>query len=157
MSRFLLLAEDNKRQEAEELLTSVKPTKIEALPVRTAHAIALGQVHGYIGEAGDDGVLGLDRIEKVRAQAEVQKLVGLVLEAKLARVRVLLIQGTDEESAAEAKREVSDLAKQARAARFERIAHLAEVSLAELADAPRDMLPADGGLPAVRTGSSGPP
>ena len=152
MSRFLLLGEDNKRQEAEELLSSVKPTKIEAFPVRIAHAIALGQVHGYIGEAGDDNKLGLDRIEEARAQAEVRGLLGLQLDAKLARVRVLLIQSSDDAAA-----EVAALAKQARAAKFERIAHLAEASLAELADAPRAMLPADGGLPAVRSGSSGAP
>jgi len=96
----------------------------------------------------------------MRSQVGSQKLVGLEFEARLARVRVLLIQGTDEESASEAKREVTELAKLARAAKFERIAHLAEASLAELADAPaapRDTLPADGGLPAVRTGSSDTP
>jgi hypothetical protein len=117
-----------------------------------AHAIALGQVHGYIGEAGDDGVLGLDRIENARAQAEVRGLLGLVLEARLARVRVLLIQSDEH-----ANDEVATLAKQARAAKFERIARLAEASLAELADTPRAMLPGDGGLPAVPSGSSGAP
>jgi hypothetical protein len=152
LSRVSLLSSDNDRQAAEELLSSVKPSRIEAFPVQIAHAIALGELHGYIGEAGDDGILGLDRIESARAQAEVRGLLGLVFSAKLARVRVLLIQGTDD-----AAEEVASLAKQARAAKFERIAHLAEASLAELADAPSAMLPADGGLPAVRTGSSGSP
>jgi hypothetical protein len=152
LSRVRLLAGDNDRQAAEDYLSAVKPTKIEAFPVRIAHAIALGQVHGYIGEAGDDGTMGLDRIEAARAQAEVRGLVGLVFEAKLARVRVLLIQSDEH-----ADEEVAALAKQARAAKFERIARLAEASLAELADQPRAMLPADGGLPAVRTGSSGAP
>jgi len=160
MSRFLLLGEDNDRQAAEDLLSSVKPTKIEAFPVRTAHGIALALVHGFIGEGDAEGKTGLDRIETLRSQAGAQGLAGLEFEARLARVRVLLIQGTDEDSAAEAKQAVTELAKLARASKFERIAHLAEASFAELADAPaapRDTLPSDGGLPAVRTGSSDTP
>jgi serine/threonine protein kinase len=156
LSRVRLLQDTNDRQAAQELLGAVKPKQIEAFAVRMAHAIALGQVHGYMGEAGEDGILGLDRIENARAQAEGQGkgngLVGLGLEARLARVRILLIQSADD-----AEREVNELAKLARAKQFERIARLAEASLAELADEPRDMLPADGGLPAVRTGSSGSP
>ncbi len=139
-------------QQALEMITGVKPKAIESVPVGLEYEIALGQVHGELGETGEDGLLGLDRIERARAQAEVKGLVGLVLEAKLARLRVMLIHSTEG-----AEQEAADLVKQARDAKFERIATLVELYLKDLAEPARDMLPADGGLPAVRPGAPGEP
>lgn len=139
-------------QEALAYVSNLRPKAIESVPVGLEYEIALGQVHGELGETGEDGLLGLDRIERARAQAEVKGLVGLVLEAKLARVRVLLIHATEG-----AEQEADDLVKQAREAKFERIATLVELYLKDLAEPARDMLPADGGLPAVRPGAPGEP
>jgi len=135
-----------------ELLGGVKPKTIEAFPVRASHAIALGEVNENMHEAGEDGVLGLDRIESARAQAEVQGYLLLVLEAKLTRLRVMLVNDQED-----TKAEHAALVKAARAASVGRIARLADAALADLAGPPRAMLPGDAGLPAVRSGSSGPP
>jgi len=135
-----------------ELLTGVRAASIQTYSARVAHQIALGEVNGYMGEAGDDNVTGLDRIERARAQAEVRGFMGLQLDAKLARLRVLLIHDDPD-----GKTEHAALVKQARGLKAERIARLADAALKELAGPARDMLPADGGLPAVREGSSGQP
>lgn len=136
---------------AAELLTSVKPTAIEAAPVRIAHAIALGEVYGYTNESTDERT-GLARIEQARSEAETRKLKLLMLEAKLVRLRVQLVN-----DAPEARDEHAALVKQARTDKIERIAKLANSALKELSGSPGDMLPSDGGLPVVRTGSSGAP
>ena len=47
--------------QALELLEAVTPATIQAVRVRISHEIGLGEVHGYMNEAGDDGVAGLDR------------------------------------------------------------------------------------------------
>jgi tetratricopeptide (TPR) repeat protein len=138
-------------QTALELLTGLRPSTIETFGVRIAHEIALGEVNGYMDEVGDDNLTGLDRIEKARSLAERQGLVVLTLEARLARLRVLLVRDDPD-----AKAYYADTMRLARAAKVERIARLAEAAFTELAGAPRDMLPADGGLPDVRPGSSGP-
>jgi hypothetical protein len=139
-------------QQALDYVTPVKAKTIESVPVRLEYEIALGQVHGELGETGEDGLLGLDRIERARSEAEVKGLVGLMLEAKLARVRVMLVRSMEGADA-----EARELVKQARAAKYERIATLVGVYLKELAEPARDMLPADGGLPAVRPGPPGDP
>jgi hypothetical protein len=107
----------------------VRPANIEAFTVRVGHAIALGEVHGYMNETGDDEVAGLDRIEAARAEAETRGFKLLALEARLARLRVLLAHGDGG-----AQAELATLVEQARRAQAERIARLAEAAFKELTE-----------------------
>jgi hypothetical protein len=66
---------------------------------------------------------------------------------------VFLATGRD----AEAKSELDDVKKLARKDKVERIVRLADAALNEFSEPERDMLPADGGLPTMRSGSSGEP
>jgi hypothetical protein len=125
---------------------------IQTYRVRISHAIALGEVTGYTNEVPDDNIAGLDRIENARAQAEKQEFKGLDLEARLARLRVLLTHDHPDGKTAHA-----ELVKLARGAKVERIARLADLAYAELAGPARDALPSDAGSPAVGDGSSGAP
>lgn len=133
------------QRQALEHLTSVNTKALETYRAKIAHQIALGEIYGYLGEGGEDGQDGRTIIENARATAEARGFAGLRVEAKLARVRVLLALGDDG-----AAQEHADLVKEARAKGFHRIAQLAEAFLAELEAQPQGMLPADGGLPALR-------
>ncbi|MGE0404250.1 MAG: hypothetical protein AB7T06_46505, partial [Kofleriaceae bacterium] len=89
------------------------------------------QLFGYRGEADEEGVVGLDRIAAVIADAKKRGLVGIELEARLGRVLVKLITSADD---AEQEREA--LVKDATAKGYLRIAKLA-------AAANRDPMPAE--------------
>jgi len=143
---------NGEEQHALELLSTVKPATIEALPVKLAHQIALGEVQGILGAPGDDNVAGLDRIETARAAAEKQGFKVLELEARVARLRVQLT--TDDP---DAKGTYDDIVKLAKAAKLGRFTKLADAALKELSGPARATLPADGGLSDVREGSSDEP
>jgi ATP/maltotriose-dependent transcriptional regulator MalT len=143
---------DGEEERARVLLSEVKPSTIEAIPVKLAHDIALGEVLGILGTPGDDGVTGLDRIERARAEAEKQGYKLLEIEARLARLRVQLT--TDDP---QAKETYDDIVKLAKAAKLGRFTKLADAALKELSGPARATLAADGGLSDVREGSSDEP
>jgi tetratricopeptide (TPR) repeat protein len=134
-------------------LATVKPATIEAFAVRTAYEIELGEVHSNMHETGEDNVLGPDRIEAARNDATMRGFVLLPLEARLAMLRVKLV-----DDAPDATDYHDALVRDAKAAGALRLVKLADAALQEMSDEPQGMLaPDDGGLPAVRTGSSGTP
>lgn len=153
LARILMSRVRNgEEQQALELLSTVKPATIEARPVRLAHQIALGEVQGILAVPGDDNVAGLDRIESARAEAERQGYKLLELEARVARLRVLLT--TDDP---QAKETYDDIVKLAKAAKLGRFTKLADAAMKELSGPARATLPVDGGLSDVRAGSSDEP
>jgi serine/threonine protein kinase len=146
-------AAEPSKGDALEILTAGKPATIEAYPVRAAHEIALGEVLGYQETTHENDEAGADRIETVRNKAEQDGFKLLGLEARLARVRVLLALNQD----AEAQSGIDDVKKLAGALNAKRFVRLAEAALKEFSEPARDMLPADGGLPTMRSGSSSEP
>ena len=127
---------------------------IEAQPVLAEYEIALGEVLGYRNETLDDEKTGLDRLETARNATEQNGFKLLGLEARLARLRVLLATTKD---APEVHSGMDDIRKLARPLKAERFIRLAEAAVKEFSEPARDMLPADGGLPTMRSGSSGEP
>jgi hypothetical protein len=114
------------QQKALDLFDNIDPSKLQSYRTRIIAMIALGEVHGYRKEGDEDNVTGLDRIRDAKDDATKRDHWGLVLEARLAEVRVLL---TTAEPNAEEER--AALIKDANARGYKRIARLAEAHLAE--------------------------
>jgi len=91
---------------------------LQTYRIKTMARIAYGQVLGYLGEGDDDGD-GLAHIEAAQADAERRGFWGLVLEAKLARLRVMITRGDKAES------ERDQLIGEANGRGYKRIAQLA--------------------------------
>jgi eukaryotic-like serine/threonine-protein kinase len=103
-------------QEALKMLDHVPP-KIEPIVIKILHDINVGQTHALLGEVDD----GLAQIDAAGAQATKLGYPGLVLEARLVRAET-----DDALSRPDAKKEIDSLVRDARAAGFGRIVHLAE-------------------------------
>ncbi len=146
-------AAEPSKGDALEILTAVKPATIEAYPVRAAYEIGLGEVLGYLETTHENDEAGADRIETVRNKAEQDGFKLLGLEARLARLRVLLALNQD----ADAQSGIEDVKKLASRLQAQRFVRLAEAAMKEFSEPARDMLPADGGLPTMRSGSSSEP
>ena len=106
---------DAETQAALEPLEHVKPDKLQAFAIKIRHEITKGEA---LGLESDDG---LDLIARAEAEAKQHGFVGLGLEARLARVEILVLT-TAPDAAAEQTRLVAD----ARAKGYQRIARLAE-------------------------------
>jgi hypothetical protein len=91
----------------------------QTFAVGLAHRIALGLAHAFLG----DPTTGLEHIDGARAEAERRGYAELALEARLARISVLIA-----EAPAEAAADQRALAAQARARGHARIARLAETA-----------------------------
>ncbi len=113
--------EKSEQLAALDVFEDIEPSSLQSFRLRIMAQLALGEIHGFRNEAGDDGLTGLDRIEQAKALAAKRGFVGLELEARLARVRVLV---TTSDPAAETERRalVTDATKRG----FDRIARLAE-------------------------------
>ena len=107
-------------QGALDVFDEVNPDVLQAYRTKMIAKLTLGQLHGYRGEADEDGVLGLDRIAAVIADAKQKGFVGLELEARLASVLVKLITG-----APDGESERAALIDAARARGYGRVAKLA--------------------------------
>jgi hypothetical protein len=83
--------------------------------------IAIGEVYGYKNEADAEGIMGLDHIADVLDDAQKKEFWGVVLEAKLARLRVLLT--LDREGAEEERKKLVD---EASSKGYKRVARLAQ-------------------------------
>ncbi len=118
-------------QGALDVFEDIDPDALQAYRTKMIANLTLGQLHGYRGEADEDGVLGPDRIDQVIADAKKTGFVGLELEARLARVLVKVITGADDADA-----ERAALVADAQAKSYGRIAKLA-------ASFNRDPLPAE--------------
>jgi hypothetical protein len=103
-------------QPALEMLGHVPP-KIEPLAIKILHDINVGETHALLGEVDD----GLAQIDAAGAEATTRGYPGLALEARLVRAET-----DDALSRPDAKREIDSLVRDARAAGFGRIVHLAE-------------------------------
>jgi serine/threonine protein kinase len=104
-------------QKALEDLEHVKPAKVEPFQLAIQQRIAHGEVLALLDQRDD----GLKEVEDARSDAEKRGFPGLVLAARLARLEVLTAT-----SAPEAADEQTQLVRDARAKRYDRIAHLAE-------------------------------
>ena len=91
--------------------------------------IAIGEIYGYKGEGNEEDKTGLDMLDEVIADAKSRDFTSVLLEAKLARVRVKLTLG--DEDAEEAR---TALIGEANARGYKRIARLAETYLAKTAE-----------------------
>ncbi len=104
-------------QQAFDDLAHVKPPLLESFSIRIAHQIAAGQAHAFLGDPEE----GLGRLDAARKEAETQGFVGLALEARLARVEVMVTLALKDAAAQRAT-----LVKDSRARGYLRIAHLAD-------------------------------
>jgi predicted negative regulator of RcsB-dependent stress response len=104
-------------QKALEDLEHVKPEKIEPFQLAIQQRIAHGEVLALLDQRDD----GLKEVEDARVDAEKHGFPGLVLAARLARLEVLTAT-----EAPEAAAEQTQLAHDARARGYNRIAGLAE-------------------------------
>ncbi|MDQ3340379.1 MAG: serine/threonine protein kinase [Myxococcota bacterium] len=129
-SRILLRKAD--QQAALDQVDDLDPKILQAFRLQAIARIAVGEVYGYKNEADEDGVMGLDRIADVQDEAQKKELWGVVLEAKLARVRVRLTLAVD---GAEADRKA--LITEANTRGYKRIARLAQTYIAESPPAPQ--------------------
>jgi serine/threonine protein kinase len=118
-------------QGALDVFDDVNPDVLQAYRTKMIAKLTLGQLYGYRQEADEDGVVGLDRIDAVIADAKKKGFVGLELEARLGRVLVKVITGAEDAEAERAK-----LVADATAKSYGRIAKLA-------ANFNRDPLPAE--------------
>ena len=109
------------QQGALDDLDDLDPKVLQVYRLQMIARVAIGEVYGYKNEADEDGVMGLDRIDDALDDAKKKGFWGLVLEAQLARVRVMLTVGKD---GAEEERQA--LIKDATARGYKRIARLAE-------------------------------
>ena len=131
-------------QGALDVFDEIDPEVLQSYRTKMVAKLTIGQVHGYRGEADEDGVVGLDRIDAVIADAKKRGFVGVELEARLARVLVELIT-----SAADAEADRAALVADATAKGFARVARLASAFN-------RDPLPASGTQPAPGSGAAAP-
>ncbi|MBA3393333.1 MAG: protein kinase [Deltaproteobacteria bacterium] len=104
-------------QKALEAFDRVKLDKLQSFRIRLGLELASGLTDAHAG----DTVTGLEHIAAAHAKAEQQGFVGLVFEARLARV-VVMVTNEQEGAAAEQQKLVLD----ARAGDYLRIAHLAQ-------------------------------
>jgi hypothetical protein len=123
-SRIFLRKAD--QQAALDQVEDLDPKILQAYRLQAIARIAVGEVYGYKNEADEDGVMGLDRINDVLDEAQKKEFWGVVLEAKLARVRVKLTLAAD---GAEEDRKA--LIAEANARGYKRIARLAQTYIAE--------------------------
>ncbi len=115
-----------------DVLDNLHPENLQFFKVKIMALLAKGQVYGFRGEGDEDGVMGLDMITDAQTDAEKRGYWGLVLEAKLAKVRVMLTQRMDGAADERAK-----LVAEANAKGYKRIAHIAETYIADpAAEAP---------------------
>ena len=119
------------QQGALDDLEDLDPRVLQVYRLQAIARIAIGEVYGYKNEADEDGVMGLDRIADVMDDAKKRGFWGLVLEAQLARVRVMITVGKD---GAEDERQA--LIKDATARGYKRIAQLAETYNANVESPP---------------------
>nr|MDQ3370598.1 hypothetical protein [Myxococcota bacterium] len=103
--------------EAIELVEAIRPTTLEALPLRVRAHLTLGHAHGSFEEPDT----GRELIAGARKEAEQQGWPGLVFEARLALTAVAVV--TTSEGAAD---EVSTLAHDANHEGYGRIVRLAK-------------------------------
>ncbi|MFN0246069.1 MAG: serine/threonine-protein kinase [Kofleriaceae bacterium] len=108
-------------QGALDVFEEVDPDVLQAYRTKMIAKLTIGQLHGYRGEADEEGVVGLDRIDTVIADAKKTGFVGLELEARLGRVLVKLIT-----SAPDGEAERARLIADARVKGYGRVARLAE-------------------------------
>ncbi len=104
-------------QPALEELGHVKPALIETFQIRIEHQIAAGQTHALLGDPDE----GFARLEAARKEADTQGFPGLALEARLAKVEVMVTLAMPEATA-----QRGALVKDARERGYLRIAHLVE-------------------------------
>ncbi len=119
-SRIRLVKADT--QGALDVFDVVDPEVLQAYRTKMIAKLTIGQVYGYRGEADEDGVMGLDRIDAVIADAKKRGFAGLEFEARLARVLVKLVT-----AAPDAESERATLVRDASAKGYARIAKLATV------------------------------
>ena len=105
-------------QQALDDLGKVKVASLESFELRIEHQIVSGITYALLGDPDE----GFERIEAARKEAEEQGAQGYVLEARIARVEVLIVLGRPE-----AEQERAALIKDARARGFPRIAKLAQM------------------------------
>ena len=121
--RMKLVSKDADRQGALTVFTqTINPDKLEAYRLQTISKIARGEVLGTDGDSSNK--TGIEQIDDVIADASKRGYWGLVLEAKLGRVRTALT--AHEEGAEEARKQLVDEAK---TKGYKRIARLAETYL----------------------------
>jgi hypothetical protein len=123
-SRILLRKAD--QQAALDQVDDLDPRVLQAYRLQAIARIAVGEVYGYKNEADENGVMGLDRIADVQDEAQKKEFWGVVLEAKLARVRVKLTLATDD-----AEQDRKALIAEANTRGYKRIARLAQTYIAE--------------------------
>lgn len=116
-SRIRLAKADT--QGALDVFEEIDPDVMQAYRTKMIAKLTLGQLHGYRGEADEEGVVGLDRIDAVIADASKSGFAGIELEARLARVLVKVIT-----SAADAEAERARLIEDAKAKGYARVARL---------------------------------
>jgi hypothetical protein len=110
--------------------------KLEVYRIKMLARIARGQVYGYLGEGDDDGN-GNDHLDAVIDEASRKGLWPLVLEAKLAKLRIHVTRGEGDVDA-----ERAALIGEANAKGYQRIANLAAASVVEPAQPAQPALPA---------------
>jgi hypothetical protein len=104
-------------QQALDDLAHVKPESVESIQIRIQHQLVSGQAHGALEDPDE----GFRQIDAARAEAEKLGYVGLVFAARLAHAELAFTL-----SKPDAAKERRELARDARARGFKRIAHLAE-------------------------------
>jgi hypothetical protein len=119
LANRMKLAKDGDRQGALVVLRGINLEKLESYRLRTILNLARGEV--VLDEGIDENTTGLQLIEKTLKDAEGDEYSDLALEARLARVKVMLTINSD--GAEEAREE---LVKQATSKGYKRIARLAE-------------------------------
>ena len=87
-SRILLRKAD--QNAALDQVEDLDPKILQAYRLQSIARIAVGEIYGYKNEADEDGIMGLDKIADVLDEAQKKQFWGVVLEAKLARVRVMV-------------------------------------------------------------------
>lgn len=103
-------------QQALDDLSHVKADMLEPLALRLGHKILSGETTAILGDPDE----GFGRIDAARAEAEKAGAVGLALEARLARIEVLVTLAKPE-----AAEERKILIQDARTSGYIRIVHLA--------------------------------
>src|SRR5207253_8158880 len=80
-SRVLLAK--SKQREALDVFDEVELDRLQTYRLQATAKIALGEIYGYMNEADENGVMGLDRIDDARDEAKKAGAWGVVLEAQL--------------------------------------------------------------------------
>ena len=109
------------QQGALDVFDGIRPQSLQLYRTQVLARIARGEVLGYLDQGDEDGISGITHLEDVIDETKKREFWGLVLEAQLARARVML---TNNKEGAEEARQA--LIKDANARGFKRIARLAE-------------------------------